>query len=168
QGLLNSHQLEEPQLLDLDLVSRLERLSLLEPESDFGAVDVELSTRSDDLPRLCEDQLLLCGDHQRILKVGGCFSAKGVQVLLRDVAPQILRGTVDVRLDGVAIGALQARRDQRRAVQPISEADIVIRLPNVGVRAEGGATENLLSTLLLLDVERSVRARQQRSVSAAD
>src|SRR4029079_17549012 len=103
-----------------------------------------------------------------ILKVGGCFSAKGVEVLLRDVAPQILRGTVDVRLDGVAIGALQARRDQRRAVQPVSEADIVIRLPNVGVRAEGGATENLLSTLLLLDVERSVRARQQRSVSAAD
>src|SRR4029077_4017086 len=63
--LRHTHLLKESQLLDLDLAPRLQRGHLLKSERDFRALDIELRSRSDDLPRLSENKLLLRCDNQR-------------------------------------------------------------------------------------------------------
>ena len=71
--LRNAHQLKQPELLDLHLISGLERLNLLKPQRDFSSRYVELGAGSDDLPGLSEDQLLLRRDDEGVLQIGGGF-----------------------------------------------------------------------------------------------
>ena len=76
--------------------------------------------------------------------------------------------TIDVRLDRVAIRALEARRDERRAVEPVVDADLIVGLIDIRARAETRPAEYLLAALLSLGAQGRVGAREQRTVRAPD
>ncbi len=149
-GLRCSHLLEQPKLLDLDLASRLERRHLLEAKRDFSAGDVQLRAGADDLSGLRENQLLLRCHNERVLKVSVRLRLKRREILLPHVAAKRLGRARDVGVDRIAIGALQARRDQRGAVDSIVQSNLIAGLIHVGAGAEARAAEDLLAALLPL------------------
>jgi len=86
----DSHQLKEPQLLDLYLVPRLQHLHLLKPKSDFSALHVQLGACPDDLAGLCQNELGPRSDDERVLEVGVGLGLKRLEILTDDVPAQNL------------------------------------------------------------------------------
>src|SRR4029077_11615340 len=79
---------------------------------------------------------------------------------------QSLARSSDVRFNRVAIGALQAWRDQRRAVDSIVDPDLIVGLVDVGAGAQTRAAEDLLAALLSLRAQRCIGAWQQGAIRA--
>src|SRR6185312_11193013 len=141
--LRHAHLLKEAQLVDVVLVPGLKQCHLLLAERDFSALNVEQRSRAD--LRLCARklQLDLRVSDERIVELCKRETLQCRQVILPHRRRECFLRTGDIGVYRGDVGALHLWCDERRPIDAIVEADVVLRLHDVTVGAQRHTIEEL-------------------------